>query len=328
MSRIGFSGRDVVAAGRWSPRIGDVYGSSMLVTSVRIVGDSSDPPELMPAFLEGRVVGSGAGNVRVRVVEVNGNEGFENALMAQADPETVVAVPETGALVLDEDGDTVSVADLSTGARVVVKIDAPFAAAAAYSASSIVRTEGSTHRGTFMDDAGETRFFLLEDEAAIEAGAVGSSATPIALELGSAEVVLDVVGRPALSAVDVLPPLGAAVAGVITGTSSEPTIENPSVIVRPGRLDGVVSGVAANGTGFDASVVAIHAPFGGAASAPPFQFTFHSNCVFEGDASSAASFIQLFEGLAPGESLGVNVAGLGTTVANEIVAYEVRARVE
>ncbi|MFT6833945.1 MAG: hypothetical protein ACJAZN_004130, partial [Planctomycetota bacterium] len=57
-------------------------------------------------------------------------------------------------------------------------------------------------------------------------------------------------------------------------------------------------------------------------------FVLAPGCVFEGEATSRGSFFALFNGLEPGESLAVTVAGLGTDSANEVVAFEIRTRVK
>ncbi len=51
-------------------------------------------------------------------------------------------------------------------------------------------------------------------------------------------------------------------------------------------------------------------------------------CVFEDEATSQSGFLALFSGLGAGESLEIEVFGIGTQEANEILAYEVRSKVD
>jgi len=53
-----------------------------------------------------------------------------------------------------------------------------------------------------------------------------------------------------------------------------------------------------------------------------------SGAVFTGDATSQAGFFNLFAGLGAGESLVVEIAGIGTGAVDAIVAHEIRARIE
>lgn len=66
----------------------------------------------------------------------------------------------------------------------------------------------------------------------------------------------------------------------------------------------------------------------GAAAVPPFSVTVDPSCAFSGAASSQAEFFARFSALGAGQTLRVEVEGLGTSVANEVRAYEIRATVE
>ncbi|MFT5732608.1 MAG: hypothetical protein ACJAZN_000736, partial [Planctomycetota bacterium] len=303
----------VSVSGYWTPAVDEAFGPLMNATSIRIVGQEDTPFAMLPSIVEGRVVGlGGAGNIQLRLMEISGNESLSGLLSMQADPETLAIAPLLDALILDEDGNVLTASELTAGARVEVTIDPPFTAGGPFATSSIVQLDAPKHRGTLMLDAAQLALFLAENEAAIESGAVLSSSTPVRLQPSGDAPVLDVVGRPALILEDLLPPLRVAVSGTLTGIPSDPMLDNASIVVRPGRLDGVVSGVNASGETFDASIETIHAPFGGSATSPPFQFVLAPGCVFEGEATSRGSFFALFNGLEPGESLAVTVAGLGT----------------
>ena len=328
MMRLGNSQVLVSANGSWKPSTSE-FGVGMSVTSIRLTGPATLQTGQLPALVEGRVVGPGApGEIRVRVVEVGGNQALKDALAAQGDPETMTIVPRIGALIYGEDGAPIAASDLSAGARIRATIAAGSFTGSPFLTTTIVQLEAPEHRGTLMEDATEIALFLADGEAAVEAGTVLSPSTPISLQLAGEAPVLDVVGRPSLQFSDLLPPLRVAASGTLTGDPSDPTLTNATLVIRPGRLDGLVSAVDVVSETFDASVETIHAPFGGSATSPPFQFLLDANCVFEGSATTRAGFFALFSALEPGESLAVSVAGLGTVNANEVVAYEVRSRVD
>jgi hypothetical protein len=53
-----------------------------------------------------------------------------------------------------------------------------------------------------------------------------------------------------------------------------------------------------------------------------------ASCAFRDEAESESAFFALFAGLGVGESLQIDVFGVGTTTPNEILAYEIKAKVD
>ena len=141
-------------------------------------------------------------------------------------------------------------------------------------------------------------------------------------------VALDVDGEPSLSASDVLTGLKVDVYGALSGTPTAPTITATEVEVEPGEFEGDVMSANQGLSFFQAGVDSIDDPFGDTVTSGPFDVLIAPNATIEGDATTIAGFFALFANLQQGETLTVEVEGIGSGNANEIVAYEIEAEVE
>jgi hypothetical protein len=78
---------------------------------------------------------------------------------------------------------------------------------------------------------------------------------------------------------------------------------------------------------FSVAVGTLDDPFGNNVTSPPFTVDIAPGCVFNKDASSATSFFALFSNLQVGEELEVEVNGIGSGFQDEILVYELEAKV-
>jgi hypothetical protein len=114
--------------------------------------------------------------------------------------------------------------------------------------------------------------------------------------------------------------------GSIAGSPSAPTITSVNTMVFPGQLaDATVTGTSTGS--FTATGGTVGNPFGGDVSTGPWTATFAPGTVFHGAATSAAGFNSVFAGLGPGQSMMVQLQGIGTTTSGSLVAHEVTTQV-
>jgi hypothetical protein len=79
---------------------------------------------------------------------------------------------------------------------------------------------------------------------------------------------------------------------------------------------------------FNATITDLKDPFGNSVTNGTVSVTLDPACVFDGDTETEAGFFGLFNSLSQGETLEVEVFGVGTvTLPNDIQAYEVKVRV-
>ena len=94
------------------------------------------------------------------------------------------------------------------------------------------------------------------------------------------------------------------------------------LFVRPGRLVGEITGTTPPAT-FTVDLLEAFDPFGGAVGPTgPYRVQIDPDCDVRGAADSAEDLLALFDVLEAGESLSIEVQGVGTAIADEIVAFE------
>ena len=69
-------------------------------------------------------------------------------------------------------------------------------------------------------------------------------------------------------------------------------------------------------------------PFGNTVVSPPFRVDFLPETVFKDEARTRQEFFALFASLKAGEVLEVEVEGIGSGPANEILGYEIESEVD
>ena len=104
---------------------------------------------------------------------------------------------------------------------------------------------------------------------------------------------------------------------------------SPETAATVGKaVENAVTAVFSGMHSFNADMTDLKDPFGNSVSFGSVSVNFDPSCTFLDDASNEAGFFALFNGLSQGETLEVEVFGLGTvTTPNEILSYEIKARV-
>jgi len=235
----------------------------------------------------------------------------------------------TAIFVLDESTPTTE-ASLVSGQRIKAKfatfIGEPFRAV-------LVEIEGQPEfEGVITSIAGLPNTLvmnLLPGNLAL-GGSVATTTTDVTVDLTALErpLYLDTEGDPVLTTSQLKVGQELEVRGLISGPNTGPSIAAKRVKIHAGRARGFVTSVSPLVSEFTFTISDLEDPFGGTITVGPATGRINASCFFDDEASSEQSFYNLFNGLGQGESLEVEVHGLGLSNPNEIEAYEIEARVE
>ncbi|MEM8709552.1 MAG: hypothetical protein AAGG01_01255 [Planctomycetota bacterium] len=293
--------------------------------------------------LEDRVHGFTPSEVEGRVVEVDPDGSFAllvldiesegvaiSSLLAQSSPPYLFNITYSDETRFIDDRTHVErdASDLAVGQRVDVLITDT---GTPLLADRVEFESAPEHRAVVAGTGGLPTGVVVrmtETTAAVTAGLVMDETTDVGVDLASAEIVLSARGERVLDPGALVEGVQVELSGRVDGTPTAPTVAASRLRVIAGELDGTVSGFSAGTDTFDVTVTSITDPFGGGATSPPFSVTLDPTCTFGGAAGSAASLFALFNGLPSGQSLRVQVVGIGTSSANEVRAYDVTATVE
>ncbi|MBM3988733.1 MAG: hypothetical protein FJ294_12345 [Planctomycetes bacterium] len=233
----------------------------------------------------------------------------------------------TAIFVLDENTPTTE-ASLVSGQRIKAKfatfIGEPFRAV-------LVEIEGQPEfEGVITSIAGLPNTLvmnLLPGNLAL-GGSVATTTTNITVDLTASSLFLDTEGDPVLTTSQLKVGQELEVRGLISGPNTAPTVVADRTEIHAGRARGFVTWVSQSYSDFTFTISDLEDPFGGTITLGPATGRINASCVFDGEASSAQSFYNLFNGLGQGESLEVEVHGLGLSNPNEIEAYEIEAEID
>ena len=199
-----------------------------------------------------------------------------------------------------------------------------------FTASSVgIQSSNVGFNGTVTAVDGMPGTFVMNlspDSPAVMSGQVDSASTPVTVNVTGSTFGLDAGTLPTMSSSDFLVGMNVQPQGHITGPSSAPTISAVNTTMFPGNL-GSATVTGASGGSFTTSGGQITGSFGGGVSNGPLTGTFAPNTVFHGAADSAASFETLFGGLQSGQTMNVQLKGVGGGTSSSIVAHEVTTTV-
>jgi hypothetical protein len=235
----------------------------------------------------------------------------------------------TTVILLDDDDDIVDDNSLATGQRIKVKF--PVFATSPFQAGRIEIEDQPEFEGRIQDISGLPNTIIIrldDDDPAIANGQVDDAATDVTVNLANSTLFLDTEGRPTLTPSQLLVGLELEIYGTLSGASNAPTIAASRTKIHPGEFEGVVSLVFSQAGSFDATMIELDDPFGNTVTFGSVAVDFAPGCVFDGDATDAASFFALFNNLQQGEELHVEVEGIGTSTPNVIDAYEIEVEIE
>lgn len=271
--------------------------------------------------LEGTVVGLVGTTFDLRIGEVEKGAAVAGPVLAGlADPTTPVIDVVVGTTVLDEVGQALAPADLTVGTRVEVLLQTFHTDPEPFPAFRVRRLAVAGAETAITDVAGlpdDVVVNLDANDPLIASGDVADDTTDVTLDLTGATFVLGTDGRPALAAADLLTGLEARA----EGDFSADTIDVDRLFVRPGRMTGEVATMA-DATTFTTSLDTLLDPFGDTVVSDPFTVRIDPACVFQGDATSGQDLKDLFD-LHGAGAVDLEIEGIGTGVADEILAFEI-----
>lgn len=283
------------------------------------------------AKIEGRIQALDADSFTLLIQEIEQGASIVLPVLASYGnpPAIEVGYSASTPVFLDSSTPTTTAA-LAVGAKVKVKF-AAFVSPPFPAAKIELEDAHPEFEGFVTSIAGLPASFTMHvkaSEPAVVSGQIASSSTDVEVIVAGAPVFLGTDGKPALAASDLLVGMKVEPQGVLFGTPTAPTIDASKVKVFPGRLEGAVASIQPGSSAFVVSGASIDDPFGAALGGGPIDVRLAPNCVFDDDASSAASLFALFQSLGGGEVLEVRVEGIATGQPGQVRAYVVRAKVE
>ena len=183
------------------------------------------------------------------------------------------------------------------------------------------------YQGEITDTTNLPRSFeltLRPGDVTLRGGQIGSG-TPVTVELdGSERIYLKLDHEPELRPGQLQTGLRVRVHGSLNGAPSQPVLEADEIRVRPGELEGDVTGRGRARGSFVVDLDEEDEPFGGPALGSSVVIHVNADVLVEGDARSAN---QLFRLIDAGESIEVEVAGIGHG-NGDVEAYFIDVEVE
>jgi hypothetical protein len=268
-------------------------------------------------------------DLTIREIEKS-EDAAETILGGLGDPSTISVSFDMSTLFFLDSNSVASSANLRIGQEVKVRfsefMSLPFPASKVEIDNEEVEFEGSIN--SVLGLPGGLTMRLDSFDTAVLSGQVDSASTDVTVDLSNSSFELDTEGEPDLSGVVMPSGLELEVEGTLAGPSSSPTITATEVEVRPGKFEeSTVASIDVMGASFMVSSATIDDPFGGGIVSGPLDVLLSSECVFEGDAETQAEFFALFTNLEMGETLEVEVKGIATANANEVLAFEIEVEV-
>ena len=268
-----------------------------------------------------------ANTFTLQIIEIEKGSAIATPIISGASSISVSYTNSTG-IVLDENT-AVSESSLAEGQRVKVKF--PTFVIAPFPVSQIEIDAQPEFEGQITSVAGLPNTITLHlesDEPAIASGQVQNSSTSVVLDISASTLFLGTNAKPSLTAAQLQVGLKLEVRGALSGPANAPTIIATETKIHPGRFKGVVLATFANLHAFNAGITDLKDPFGNSVVSSTVSVNLDPSASFDGDAVSEANFFALFSGLTQGETLEVEVFGLGTvTTADEILCYEIKSKV-
>jgi len=276
--------------------------------------------------IEGVVASTSAGSFDLMIMEIEkGSDLAQPVLDSFGDPGTITVSHDGSTVFYREDGTPAAAADLAVAQK--VKVIFQTFVSSPYPASGVRVHDRPAAEAVITDVTGLPGSVVVhidDDEPWVTSGEVASDVTDITVDLSATDVFLDTHERPMLTAADLLVGLEVKVQGDLAGT----TVSATRLKVRAGRLRGTVSATAPP-MNFTVTLDQFKDPFGDTVDeVGPYTVVIDPAAVWDKDAASAAEFMALFAGLQPGETLDVQVEGIGSGNANEILAFEIEAEVQ
>ncbi|MEO6708489.1 MAG: hypothetical protein ABI054_11775 [Planctomycetota bacterium] len=307
---------------------GTLTGGVIVASRIEVEDDGVGSPANV-VKIDGRITNldTAADTFDIEIIEVEKGLATAGPIIGGANSISVTYDISTGIVI---NGNTPTTeTSLADGQRVKVKF--PTFAASPFPASQIEIEEQPEFEGVITDVTGlpgSVIIHLNANEPAIASGQVLDDQTDVIVDLAGAPAFLDTEGNPVLLTSQLQPGLKIEVHGAITGPNTAPTITSTRTKVHSGRFTGDVTATFPLLHSFSATITNLKDSFGNSVALGPVTVNIAPTTIFSGEALTEAEFNGLFATLGVGETLEVEVFGLGTvTTPNEILAYEIKAKV-
>jgi hypothetical protein len=190
-------------------------------------------------------------------------------------------------------------------------------------------------QGTISDTGGLPTSFVMnvsEFDPAVLAGNVEADDTDVIVKLNVnlTQIVLGTIFTPMLQANDLVTDLGVRANGQLSGTPEVPVLDAARILVRPALLDRAqVASVDVGASTFTAVGGEVVGSFGGAfMPSASYSVTVEPQATLVGEADGIVALADALAALMPGETLLVDVQGIGSDVPDEIRGYQILSFVE
>jgi Domain of unknown function (DUF4382) len=276
--------------------------------------------------VEGLIESVGAGSFDLLLMEIEKGESIAQPVLdGLGDPGTITISHDGTTVFFREDGSAATSADLTVASKIKVYFDtftaSPFPAAK-------VRLNGAPRAEVVITDISGLPSSIVvnvdADEPWVTSGDIASDTTNVTVDLTGATVWADSGSEPTLAASNLLVGMELKVRGDLAGL----TVTSTDVRIRTGELTGLVTATP-SASSLTVSLVEFDDPFGAPVDqAGPYTVQLDPTVVVDGDANSVTGLMALFSGLQAGQTLEIELEGIGTGVANEILAFEVEVQVQ
>jgi hypothetical protein len=299
-------------------------GGALDATQITI----EDAASLGAVRIAGVILSLGTGTFDLRVAEIKDGADVAQPVIDDLPDPTQITVAHDGSTVFLFDGGGLTDASaLAVGKEVQVRFSDFMASPFPAGEIEIDATPG--FEATLIGQSQITSDWIVRfdpEDPAIASGAVSGPNTNVRVELSEATLELALDGAPPLVASELPLGLELELHGDIQGPSDAPVLAAKLVRVRPGLLRGAdLLHVAAGGGNLVVDGGSFVDPFGAGVTPGPLQVWLEPGCRFEGAATSAEEFQDLFGGQALPRAT-VDVFGLGNGLPNEVRAYAIRVQ--
>lgn len=272
--------------------------------------------------IEGKVDDLGTGQLALRIRRIKDGEAIAGPVLAGlADPAVIDVTFDGATQFLFDSGALTDASALAVGQEVKVRFcsfsSSPFPGCQI----EIDDTPGFT--AELGGHAGSLVVNLDPRDAAVTAGLVADAATPVALRLGAAPIVLNVPGDVSLTVADLTPGLLMEPHGDLSGDPGAPVLDVQRIVVRPGFLEGATLADVAQAAGnLVVDGGSFVDPFGGTVTPGPLLVWVESACTIDGAAHDLTSLAEL----ARTRPVTLDVRGIAGKGADEVRAFAIRVR--
>ncbi len=294
----------------------EVHGAFAASGAVNATRVEIEDGQGFPVKIKGEVLSVDAGLQEFELLwrEVRRGSSLAYPVLAQVgNPRVLTIAWDAGTTFRLEDGGAATAAGLVPGTDLYVSF-ADFAAPMPFLAAQLeLDDEGAAFEGSITDVSGLDSSCVMQLDADEPAWLSGSISAPATIVLaGVQRIWLDTAADPVLQAGELLTGLKIEVHGALSGPPAAAVIAASQLKVKPGRLEGVITGVNPGAETVQVSVQSVKDPFGGAPPAGSIlvQVPADARITLDGTRTSLSGLAAAQAGLGAGQSLSLKLEGL------------------